>query len=166
MKHFSASLAQLEYQPTIIASLVKDISTEQAHWKPDAKSWSIFETVAHLYAEEIVDFRPRLAHILRGATTEWRSIEADERVPSVTTLQAALAGYLAQRQESLAWLRTLKNPNWQKAYVAPFGPITAGDMFTAWVAHDLHHSRQLNALRHQWLVQQQAPYTTRYAGVW
>ena len=41
-------------------------------------------------------------------------------------------------------------PDWQKAEQAPFGPFHAGDMFAAWVAHDLLHTRQLVELHWAW----------------
>ncbi len=41
------------------------------------------------------------------------------------------------RNEALAWLDSIENPDWDIVYEAPFGEITAGDMFVSWVTHDL-----------------------------
>ena len=49
---------------------------------------------------------------------------------------------------------------------SPFGLIKAGDMFAAWVAHDLLHTRQLIELRWAFTTQALEPYQVLYAGTW
>ena len=39
---------QMAKQAGTIHSLTLGISEEQAHWKPDSKSWSILEVINHL----------------------------------------------------------------------------------------------------------------------
>ena len=77
-----------------------------------------------------------------------------------------LESFLREREASLAWLRGLANPDWEATYAAPWGPIRAGDLFAAWVAHDLLHLRQLVELHWAYAEDQAGPYSTRYAGVW
>jgi hypothetical protein len=49
---------------------------------------------------------------------------------------------------------------------APFGQISAGDMFASWVAHDLLHIRQLVELHWAYTTRQLQPYNVEYAGGW
>ena len=57
-------------------------------------------------------------------------------------------------------------PDWEADYDAPFGRIAAGDMFAAWVAHDLLHMRQLVELHWAYTMVKVDPYRVRYAGTW
>jgi hypothetical protein len=77
-----------------------------------------------------------------------------------------LRGFLAAREESLAWLKNLSSPDWEAAYKMPFGPIRAGDVFAAWVAHDLLHMRQLVELHWAYTTRRLQPYRVEYAGEW
>ena len=60
----------------------------------------------------------------------------------------------------------LSLPDWEATYPAPWGPIRAGDIFAAWVAHDLLHMRQLVKLLWEHTASRVEPYETEYAGEW
>jgi hypothetical protein len=100
----------------------------------------------------------------------WFRIDPDgwvtKRKYNERDLGESLQNFLAAREESLVWLRGLSSPNWDAAYDAPFGRITAGDIFAAWVAHDLLHIRQLVELHWAYTVMKAEPYGVRYAGDW
>jgi hypothetical protein len=153
-----------------VRSLVRDVSDEQARWKPDAGSWSVLEVVSHLYDEEREDFRVRLDVILHRPDDAWPPIDPEGWVTARRYNEGdpatVLDGFLREREASLAWLCSLEEPDWEKAYKAPFGSIRAGDMFAAWVAHDLLHLRQLVELHWAYLNRQMTGYSTRYAGEW
>jgi hypothetical protein len=168
--HFEPMIQLMASNAERIHSLARDVSAEQARWKPDGDSWSILEVVSHLYDEEREDFRVRLDIILHRPDEAWPQIDPqgwvtarryNEGDPAV-----ALDGFLREREASLAWLRALVEPDWEKTYPAPFGPIRAGDMFAAWVAHDVLHLRQLVELHWAYLNRQMTGYSSRYAGEW
>ncbi len=76
--------------------------------------------------------------------TERRYVEQDHGT--------VLSAFLAERSRSVAWLRGLIAPKWTNAYIHPtVGPITAEFLLANWVAHDLHHLRQVNAMRYAYL---------------
>lgn len=154
-----------------VRSLVTGVSAEQARWKPDPQSWSILEVVNHLLDEEREDFRVRLEIILFKPDQPWPPIDPEgwvtQRDYNQRDLAESLLGYQAERQKSINWLDSLKSPHWDASIPAPWGqPISAGDMFAAWVAHDILHLRQLVELRYAWTVHSLAPYQVRYAGEW
>ena len=146
------------------------VPEDQARWKPDEVSWSILEVVSHLSDEEEFDFPVRLKIILEDPGKEWPEIDPAgwviEREYNQGDLYESLNRYVNLRNEWLVWLDELENPEWDVSYEAPFGKITAGDMFSSWVTHDLLHLRQLVELQRLYLEEQTKPYQMDYAGEW
>jgi hypothetical protein len=161
---------KMDNQAQAIRSLVQGLSDEQARWKPDPEAWSILEVINHLYDEEREDFRTHLDCCLHHPERPWSSIDPQgwvtQRRYNERHAGESLNKFLAERQKSIAWLRGLSAPNWEATYTAPFGPIRAGDLFGAWVAHDLLHLRQLVELHWAYTNRAVQPYTVRYAGEW
>jgi hypothetical protein len=153
-----------------VRQLVTAVTPAQARWQPEPESWSILEVVNHLYDEEREDFRVRLDIILHQPERPWPPIDPPGWVTirkyNERDLDESAANFLQERAASLAWLDGLNQPNWESQYNAPFGPIRAGDMLAAWVAHDLLHLRQLVELHWAYTQSQLEPYRTIYAGRW
>ncbi len=170
MIDLAACIAQLERQAQGIRGLVADVSTDQARWKPAPDSWSILEVINHLWDEEREDFRARLKHILDGVEGLPPPIDPQGWVTArgynTRDLAVSLAGFLEERDRSLAWLRGLNAPSWDSAVETPFGRLSAGDMLMSWLAHDLLHLRQLVELHYAYHKQQAQPYDVGYAGDW
>ena len=163
-------VTQMATQAETIRQLTVGVSDEQARWKPDPESWSILEVINHLYDEERLDFRVRLDHILHKPGVNPPGINPQgwvtERAYNTRELDPSLDNFLQEREQSLTWLRGLESPDWDATYTAPWGEIRAGDMFAAWVAHDLLHLRQLVELHYAWTRAQVQPYKVGYAGDW
>ena len=90
-----------------------------------------------------------------------------ERNYAQQDLAETVAAFTAEREQSVAWLRTLDEVPWDNRYEPPLlGGITTGDLLASWAAHDLLHLRQL--LHVAWLEQTAAaaPHGTAYAGAW
>lgn len=163
-------LSQMAANAQRIRALAEGVADAQARWKPDPDSWSILEVVSHLLDEEKEDFRVFLDYTLhrRGETRpkiapgEWVTERKYNEQDPAATLQA----FLAARESSLDWLRGLASPDWEVTYEAPWGTIRAGDIFAAWVAHDLLHLRQLVRLHWAHTARNVEPYKTEYAGDW
>jgi hypothetical protein len=162
--------AQMVQHVAAIRTLAEGISDEQARWKPDPDSWSILEVINHLYDEERQDFRVRLDYILHRPGEAWPPIDPQGWVTSREYNQRdpgeSLNNFLSERSKSLAWLQGLGSPDWETTSPTPWGEITAGDMFAAWVAHDMLHLRQLVELHYAYTVQHIQPYSVLYAGEW
>ena len=153
-----------------ISALVKNVSDQQARWRPDPDTWSILEVINHLWDEEREDFRVRIDYTLHRPGESWPGIDPGgwvmERRYNERNLGASLEGFLSAREASLAWLRQLSDPDWNITYDAPWGPIRAGDVFASWVGHDLLHTRQLVELHWAYTTAHLEPYSTQYAGDW
>ena len=167
---FEQLLKQLEDNAGIIFTLTDGISDERARWRPDPDSWSVLEVINHLYDEEYDDFRERLDNILHYPERPWRRINPQGRVTereyNMRDLEESVRNFRKAREESLAWLRELESPDWDATWKAPFGEITAGDMFASWVAHDILHIRQLVELHWYYTLTLTHPYRIDFAGSW
>ena len=161
---------QLAINRDRIAALARGVPEDQARWKPSEDSWSILEVVSHLADEEEFDFPVRLKIILEDEDKSWPEIDPEgwvvKRAYNQGDLFETLNRYVKLRNEWLSWLDTLEDPDWEASYRAPFGDITAGDLFASWAAHDLLHLRQLVELQRHYLAERARPYHMDYAGKW
>lgn len=166
---FQTLYRELTNSTETIRSLVKDIDQKQARGRPDPQSWSILEVLCHLYDEERDDFRFHLDWIL-SRSGKWPPFDprawVKERKYNQQDFDTMKARFFRERRKSLAWLKTLEGADWKKKYTADWGILTAGDMFTSWVAHDNLHIRQLVELRRARIEKITKPYHIRYAGEW
>jgi hypothetical protein len=162
--------SQMTKNSARIRALLQDVSDEQARWKPDLDSWSMLEVLGHLLDEERQDFRVRLDYTLHRPGERWPPIDpggwVTERLYNQRDLDTSLAEFLSEREASVAWLRGLSVPDWNATHETPWGPITAGDLFVSWVAHDLLHMRQLVELHWAHTAVHLEPYRPDYAGEW
>jgi hypothetical protein len=161
---------RLSHSRHVIAALLQGVTPEQACWKPAADRWSILEVINHLDDEERDDFRLRLDILLHHPGQSPPPIDpprwALERKYNERDLSESLGRFLEQRRKSLAWLATLREPNWESAIQLPHGPIRAGDILASWAAHDLLHVRQLTRLHWDYVNLVSVPFKTEYAGQW
>ncbi len=152
--------------------LTLGLSEDQARWKPSDDEWSVLEVVNHLADEEVLDFRTRLDITLHRPDDAWPPIDpprwAVDRRYNELELVESMGRFTAERDRTLGWLDGLEDPDWELAHDHPTaGPLKAGDLLAAWLAHDLIHIRQINRLHRQWLESVGAPdYSPRYAGSW
>ena len=154
----------------MIRALLTGIPEADARRKPAADSWSVLETLCHLYDEERFDFRPRLDIILHRQQEKWTPIDPEgwvtQRHYNDQNLGEVKEKFFGERSNSLDWLKGLEHADWAASYQADFGTVTAGDMFVSWVAHDNLALRQLVELRRARLERIASPYSVDYAGKW
>ncbi len=157
--------------PLCLEPLIMSLSVEDARWKPATGQWSVLEIVCHLRDEESQDFRTRLRLTLQDPQAVWPSIDppraAVDRRYNEDSLPAALRSFLAERQQSIAWLQSLSAPDWDCFHVHPqLGKFSAGDLLAAWSAHDWLHLRQVSKRLFEQAAEQAGRFSTRYAGEW
>lgn len=163
--------AALAANAPIIAALARAIPAARVVWRPTPGAWSVIEVINHLADEEREDFRTRLDYLRfrPGETPPPIAPEhwAVERAYQARDFDESLARFLHERAQSLAWLEALDASDWTGTIRTPSGQsLRAGDLLTAWVAHDLLHARQLVELRYCSLAADAAPYDIAYAGPW
>jgi hypothetical protein len=155
----------------VFSALLRKIAPVQAGWKPAQEKWSLVEVVNHLLDEELDDFRQRLEFALLKPNKPWMRIEPEKWVVvknySRRTLTESLKNFLKEREKSVQWLLGLTAPDWQVKDDYPFGIVlTAEQILANWLAHDLLHIRQINALNYGYLATITPGIDLSYAGNW
>ena len=167
---FKTLYQELQNSAEMIRALLAGISQEDAQIRPTPESWSILEVVCHLYDLEREDFREHLDFILHRQDEEYHVIDPQawimERRYNEQDLRAMQEKFFEERQKSLEWLNGLANADWDITYSSQYGSVTAGEMFSCWVAHDILHIRQLVELRRARIEKITQPYPLEYAGEW
>jgi len=169
MKH-QKIIQALARNKNIFKELLKEVSQEEYLWKINSEKWCLLEIVCHLFDEEREDFRTRTKLVLQDPKiplptfdpTKWPK----ERAYLQQNYDEKVYNFLNERDQSLDWLQSLKNPQWDNAYQHPkLGEMSASLFLANWLAHDYLHIRQILTLKFKYLEQlSQEPLT--YAGRW
>jgi len=166
-----AIMDRMERFAHVLPALVHRVGCDEALYRPNDTTWSILEIVCHLADEETDDFRPRLRRTLADPQEDWDPI--DPEAAAITRryrdadLAEAAARFVAERQRSLAWLRSLDDVDWHRTYAHPkMGNVPAGDLLAAWSAHDALHLRQIAKRQFELAAIDAAGFDTAYAGKW
>jgi len=163
-------IVSLEAFPKVLRACTAELSPDEPARRGPGASWSILEVVAHLADEESEDFRARLRSTIEDRMREWPAIDpegaAASRGYNSRELAAEVERFSSERAASVEWLRSLDGVDWSTTHEHPrFGPISAGELMTSWVAHDQLHLRQITKRRFE-LAQHAGGFPTRYAGQW
>ncbi|MBL8000686.1 MAG: DinB family protein [Flavobacteriales bacterium] len=162
--------ALLQQQGAALKAMLEGLSPHERTWKPAPEKWCPLEVACHLLDEEREDFRARLRSTLEAPGTPWPKIDPPawvmERRYMEQDFQATVNAFLVERARSLEWLHGMDDAPWTNAYVHPkVGPVSCELLLTNWVAHDLHHIRQLINLRYAY-IKAHTTVPLDYAGNW
>ena len=153
---YQNSIRQLQQNKTVFQQLLEGISAEEYRWKPQPEKWCLLEVICHLYDEEREDFRTRVRYSLEtpdlappaidpvGWVTERKYFEQD--------FDSMLAKFLHEREVSVLWLQSLREPNWESPSQSRNGiPRSAHFYLSNWLAHDFLHIRQITKSKYDYL---------------
>lgn len=167
---FQVLYRELTQSTEMIRALLAGIGQEEAQFKSSPGRWSILEVICHLYDEEREDFREHLDFILHRQHEEWHPISpfawVKLRKYNERNFKSMQQKFFAERGKSLAWLKKIRNSDWNFNYKSRWGSMRAGDMLSSWIAHDNLHVRQLVELRRARIEKIAKPYKIQYAGDW
>ena len=160
----------LQRNKTVFKDLLSGVSRENYLWKQQPEKWCLLEIICHLCDEEREDFRARVKSTLESPTTAWPTIDPQGWVNGRKYIEQdyekKISEFMAERDKSVEWLKSLKNHNWDSAYIHPkVGPVTARLLLANWLAHDYLHIRQITKLKYDHLAQLSAV-KLDYAGNW
>ena len=167
---FQTVIQNLQGNKTVFKDLLSGLSREDYLWKQQPEKWCLLEIICHLYDEEREDFRARLKSVLEGAEGAWPTIAPQEWPVSRRYMEQdyekKITDFIAERDKSIEWLKSLKNPDWKSSYMHPkVGPVSAQLLLNNWLAHDYLHIRQITKLKYDHL-EQLSTEKLDYAGVW
>ena len=163
-------IQQLANNAAVFKTLLKGVLKEQYLWKPSSDEWCSLEVICHLHDVEGEDFRDRVQRVLEQPNVPLPSIEPVDWVSHRKYMEQdydqKLRAFLAERAQSVQWLRSLENPLWENTYQHNhFGPMSAHYLLTNWLAHDYLHFRQITRLKYQYL-QHHTDHSLEYSGSW
>lgn len=164
-------IGRLEAFAYQLRSLVKDLPSDQARWRPAEGGYSVLEVVGHLCDKETLEFRPRLQLTLEDPEKSWPRVEPDDGLEELNynerDLDREAERFQRERLKSVQWLKGLGAAPWTSTHEHPkLGPVRAGDLLVAWASHDAMMIRTI-AHRHYDLSQRDAPgFTSAYVGEW
>lgn len=167
---YNKIILELFRNKDVFRSLLTGLPKEQYLWKSNSEKWCLLEICCHLYDEEREDFRTRTKYVLETPELPLPTIDPvkwiEERAYIQQDFNSTLNKFLKEREKSVKWLQSLRNPNWDNAYNHPkFGEMTAKMFLTNWLAHDYLHIRQIISLKFDYLKQLTHESLT-YAGNW
>lgn len=160
----------LETNLGVFAAQLRGVSGALQVWRPREDHWCLLEIACHLFDEEREDFRARVASVLADPSRRPTQIDPQgwgtERRYMDQDYDAKVEAFLAEREQSLMWLRGVTDAPWDNAYEHPeYGPLSALFFLTNWVAHDYLHLRQITKVKFLYL-DAHADATLQYAGEW
>jgi hypothetical protein len=110
---------QMAANAKAIEALLRGVSDAQASWQPDDAAWSLLIVICHLFDEEREDYRRRVEYTLHRPSEEWLPIDPQGWVFSreyhSRDFREMLSAWLAERAQSLEWLATLRDADWDYA---------------------------------------------------
>ena len=127
--------------------------------------------MCHLIDAEREDFRARIKMTIEDSQQQWPSINPDlwavDRRYCDRDFAKVVAEFQSERTKSVAWLKSLDQPNWYESHEHPhLGKLRAGDLLVSWVAHDQLHVRQLAKRRYEMIKRDMGDFQFEYAGEW
>lgn len=157
----------LTQQARSIHELLAGRSPASMRWKASPTAWSLLECLHHLLDEERRDFRLRIQRLM--ADEPWPGIDPEawvlEHAYNEQDPARILAEFQAERAASVHWIQGLEALDLERTREHPqLGPLSVGDLFAAWLAHDLLHLGQLTRSCLALHRQQSAPFRPDYAG--
>lgn len=161
-------IKQLQLNASVFFNLLKD--EKKVLWKQTPEKWCLLEIICHLHDEECYDFRFR---------TQWCLEHPNQTPPPIDPIgwmtkhdylnqdyQTMLNTFITEREQSISWLKSLINVNWDNSYIhSKLGKLTAKHFLVNWLAHDYLHIKQILKLKYDYL-QHQTGENLDYAGVW
>jgi len=161
---------QLEANKSVYKGMLENICRDEYLWKPLPAKWCLLEMLCHLYDEEREDFRARVKHTLENPDQPLKSINPQgwiiERKYIEQDYDKVLRDFLSERENSIHWLRSLKNPDLESYLTHPsLGKMSAMKFLASWLAHDYLHFRQITKLKFDYLKHISGE-DLSYAGEW
>ena len=163
-------IQELSRNKDIFKGLLLNVSKEEYLWKINTDKWCLLEIVCHLFDEEREDFRTRTKLVLQDPElplppfdpTAWPK----DRAYIKQNYNDKVYNFLNERDQSIDWLQSLKDPPWNNAFLHPkFGDMSASLFLANWLAHDYLHIRQILTLKYKYL-EQFSGVSLSYAGIW
>ena len=139
----------LEQTPSVLESLLLDLSDSWTHCNEGEDTWSAFDVVGHLIHGERTDWTQRLKIILgddHDKTFSPFDRFAQFESSGGKSMTDLLTEFEQLRSENLEFLKSLDIQAHQfdlRAIHPSLGEVTLKELLASWVTHDLGHIAQI-----------------------
>ena len=141
--------ALLSTTPALLDAWLRQLPAPFVHANEGGETWSPYDVIGHLIHGEKTDWMPRLTLILEHG--EERAFEPFDRfaqlqADSRRTMPHLLDEFALLRQDNVSRLAQLQltDADLERRGRHPaLGTVTAGQLLSTWVAHDLDHVMQI-----------------------
>jgi hypothetical protein len=139
-------LDALEGAPDLFSYLLKDVSTDEADFRPSADRFTIREAMAHVADWEPI-FRSRLLATLKEDNPTLQGIDEGEVARTgnygARDWNKELCRFTDERRKTMTLIRGILKPDWDRlANHTEAGPITFTEQIVLISAHDAYHQQQ------------------------
>lgn len=145
-----SNLAMMRKSPNLIAALIEGLSEEQMERQPADGSWSIRSAVTHFRdAQSVLAFRVNLILTQENPPLEFQAVFewADQEQGDHETTRGIFDTYLVSRRETISRLEQIPLQDWWRTgQHQEFGELTLTQQVSYFVAHELTHLPQIDAL--------------------
>jgi uncharacterized protein (TIGR03083 family) len=139
-------LTHLADQIERTVTLVRDLTPEQASFRPTPADWSVKEVICHLSDSERI-FSYRALRIARTDPTPLPGFDQEPYVPATGADSRPLADLLAEfaavRHATLWLFRSLPPEAWTRLGTASDSPVSVRALAYIIAGHENHHVRSL-----------------------
>lgn len=135
--------------PEILRGLMREISDDEARWKPAHDRFSIAEVLAHLSHSEGHCYRTRVDRFLAEECPAFAGDDAQMYLELYRDAdpEDSFDHFEEQREDNIEFLQNLPPCSGErKANHAEAGEITLAQMLHEWALHDIGHIRQIAEL--------------------
>jgi hypothetical protein len=143
-----SALASLARTPRVLQAMLRDLPAHWASANEGADTWSALDVVAHLTHTDRTNWVVRVQMIVqRGDTTPFPVFDRFGHLTMAAgrPLEIVLDEFSTTRAESLAQINHLQQADVHRRGRHPdLGPVTLGQLLSAWVVHDHDHIMQIS----------------------
>lgn len=142
-------LGLLEETPSILRGLMRELSHDDAAWKPAPDRFSVAEVLAHLSHSEGQCYRNRVDRFLDEELPEFEPDDASMYYDLYRGADAedSFEHFEDQRELNIELLRSLpRSAGERRALHRKVGEITLQQMLHEWAMHDIGHIKQIAEL--------------------
>lgn len=148
--NLNSTIEILDRTPTVLSTLLTDISGEWTTNNEGGQSWTVTQVIAHLVHCEKTSWMNRIDVIVSDdKDKKFTPIDRlpDSAEPGVKSLSHLLFEFLMLRQSNIQKIKRLniKETDFSKTGIHPaFGSVTLSQLLATWAVHDLDHLAQIS----------------------
>ena len=139
----------LSSTPGVLEALTRDLPATLLHAEEGPSTWSPQTVIAHLIGAERINWIPRLRVVFLNADKHFRPFDRENTIEESRErdIRDLLQEFKTLRAQNLTELDRFwsEKRDWSSRAIHPdFGEVSARQLLSTWVVHDLGHIAQIS----------------------